>query len=130
MDRETPLLLPPDLRDWVPADHLVHFVIDASGELDVRTARVNEQGSGSEQYPPAMMLGLLIYSYATGVFGSRRIEQTTFENVALEWILETPAYNPPAVSHPRSSAQSGLKPSAGQSRGRRSPPDQENGHLR
>ncbi len=33
VDRETPMLLPPDLRDWVPADHLVHFVIDASGEL-------------------------------------------------------------------------------------------------
>jgi transposase len=83
VDRETPMLLPPDLRDWVPADHLVHFVIDALGELDVRMARVNEQGSGSEQYPPAMMLGLLIYSYATGVFGSRRIEQTTYENVAV-----------------------------------------------
>jgi transposase len=83
VDRETPMLLPPDLRDWVPADHLVHFMIDAVGELDVRTARVNEQGSGSEQYPPTIMLGLLIYSYATGVFGSRRIEQTTYENVAL-----------------------------------------------
>ena len=46
-DRETPPPLPPDLRDWVPADHLVHFVIDAIGELDVRMARVNEQGSGS-----------------------------------------------------------------------------------
>ena len=83
VDRETPMLLPPDLRDWVPADHLVHFVIDAIGELDVRMARVNEQGSGSEQYPPAMMLGLLIYSDATGVFGSRRIEPTTYENVAV-----------------------------------------------
>ena len=83
VDRETPMLLPPDLRDWVPAGHLVHFVIDAIGELDVRMARVNEQGSGSEQYPPAMMLGLLIYSDATGVFGSRRIEQTTYENVAV-----------------------------------------------
>jgi hypothetical protein len=51
VDRETPMLLPPDLRDRVPTDHLVHFVIDASGELDVRMARVNEQGSGSEQYP-------------------------------------------------------------------------------
>jgi hypothetical protein len=50
----------------VPADSLVHFVIDAIGELDVRMARVNEQGRGSEQYPPAMRLGLLIYSYATG----------------------------------------------------------------
>jgi len=90
VDIETPMLLPPDLRDWVPADHLVHLVIDAIGELDVRMARVNEQGSGSEQYPPAMMLRLLIYSYATGVFGSRRIEQTTYEN---ESVTVAPASN-------------------------------------
>jgi len=76
-------LLPPDLRDWVPADHLVHFVIDAVEQLDVRTARVNERGTGSEQYPPGMLLGLLIYSYATGVFSSRQIERATHENVAV-----------------------------------------------
>lgn len=75
------MLLPPDLREWVPADHLVHFIMEAVEQLDVRTARVNERGSGSAQYPPAMMLGLLIYSYATGVFGSRRIEHTTFDSV-------------------------------------------------
>ena len=57
VDRETPMLLPPDLRDWVPADHLVHFVIDAIGEPDVRMPRVNEQGSGSEQYPPGTVRG-------------------------------------------------------------------------
>lgn len=81
VDRETPMLLPPDLREWVPADHLVHFMMAAVEQLDLRAARVNERGSGSEQYPPAMMLGLLIYSYATGVFGSRRIEHTTFDSV-------------------------------------------------
>jgi transposase len=81
VDRETPMLLPPDLREWVPVDHLVHFMMDAVEQLDLRTARVNERGSGSEQYPPAMMLCLLIYSYATGVFGSRRIEHTTFDSV-------------------------------------------------
>ena len=42
---------------------------------------VNERGTGSEQYPPRMLLSLLIYSYATGVFGSRRIEQSTYESV-------------------------------------------------
>lgn len=83
VDRETAMLLPPDLRDWVPSNHLVHLIIDAVGELDLRQARVNERGSGSEPYPPSMMLALLIYSYATGVFGSRRIEQTTHENVAV-----------------------------------------------
>ena len=65
VDRETPMLLPPDLRDWVPADHLGHFVIDAIGELDVRMARVNEPGSGSEQYPPASNGGRLNSSWSS-----------------------------------------------------------------
>jgi len=81
LDRDTPLLLPPNLRDWVPADHLVHFILDAVAALDLRQAKVNERGTGSEQYPPTMMLALLIYSYATGTFGSRRIEQSTYDSV-------------------------------------------------
>jgi len=83
IDHDTPLLLPPDLRDWVPADHLVHFIMDAVGLLDLSTARVNHSGSGSEQYPPSLMLGLLIYSYATGTFSSRKIEKNTHEQVAV-----------------------------------------------
>lgn len=83
VERETPLVLPPDLREWVPADHRVPFVIDAVEQLDVGTARVNERGSGCEQYPPAMMLARLVYSDATGVFSSRRIEQSSFDNVAV-----------------------------------------------
>jgi transposase len=86
VDRDTPLLLPPDLRDWVPADHLAHFVIDAVEALDLREVRVNTRGTGSEQYPPTMLLSLLVYSYATGTFGSRRIEQTTYDNVAVRLI--------------------------------------------
>lgn len=82
IDHDTPLLLPPDLRAWVPADHLVHFLMDAVGELDLRGAKVNERGTGDAQYPPCLMLGLLIYSYATGVFSSRQIERSTYENVA------------------------------------------------
>ncbi len=81
IDRDTPLLLPPNLRDWVPADHLVHFILDAVEALDLRQVRVNIRGTGSEQYPPHMLLGLLLYSYATGTFGSRRIEQSTYDSV-------------------------------------------------
>lgn len=81
IDRDTPLLLPPNLRDWVPADHLDHFIMDAVAALDLRQVKVNERGTGSEQYPPTMMLALLIYSYATGTFGSRRIEQSTYDSV-------------------------------------------------
>jgi transposase len=81
IDRDTPLLLPPNLRDWVPADHLVHFILDAVDALDLRQVKVNTRGTGSEQYPPHMLLGLLIYSYATGTFGSRRIEQSTYDSI-------------------------------------------------
>jgi transposase len=81
IDRDTPLLLPPNLRDWVPADHLVHFILDAVDALDLRQIKVNLRGTGSEQYPPPMLLGLLIYSYATGTFSSRRIEQSTYDSV-------------------------------------------------
>lgn len=83
VDHDTPLLLPPNLREWVPQGHLVHFIMDAVGELDVRPARVNERGSGDAQYPPAMMLGLLIYSYASGLFSSRQIERASHDSVAV-----------------------------------------------
>ena len=86
IDRDTPLLLPPNLRDWVPADHLAHFVVDAVEALDLRRVKVNVRGTGDEQYPPAMMLSLLIYSYAKGTFGSRRIEQSTYDDVAVRLI--------------------------------------------
>jgi transposase len=86
IDHDTPLLLPPDLRDWVPENHLVHFVMDAVGLLDLGQARINNRGTGDAQYPPAMMLGLLIYSYATGTFSSRKIERLTHENVAVRYL--------------------------------------------
>ena len=77
INRETPLLLAPNLRDWVPANHLCLFILDAVEELDLRQVKINERGRGSEPYPPRRLLSLLIYSYATGVFGSRRIEQSS-----------------------------------------------------
>ena len=55
VDRNTPLLLPPDLRDWVPADHLAHFVIDAVEAIDLREVRVNTRGTGDARYPPMML---------------------------------------------------------------------------
>ena len=86
IDYDTPLLLPPNLREWVPAGHLAHFILDAVEGLDLRQVRVNERGTGSEQYPPRMLLALLLYCYATGVFSSRRIEQATFDSVPVRMI--------------------------------------------
>ena len=86
IDHDSPMLLPPDLRDWVTSDHMVHFVMDAVKALDLSLARTNTRGTGHAQYPPAMMLGLLIYCYATGTFSSRRIETLTYENVAVRFL--------------------------------------------
>ncbi len=86
IDHDTPMLLPPDLRGWVPKDHLVHFIMDAVALLDLSKARLNERGTGNAQYPPGMMLGLIIYCYATGTFASRRIEKLSHENVAVRYL--------------------------------------------
>ena len=75
VDRNTPMLLPPDLRDWIPEDDMVHFVIEAVEGMHLRNLRVNRHGSWSEQYPPKMMLTILIYCYVNRIFSSRRIER-------------------------------------------------------
>jgi transposase len=80
------MLLPPDVRDWVPDNHLAHFVIEAVEGMNLRGVKVNHRGTGSEQYPAGMMLSLLIYCYAAGIFSSRLIELATFENVAVRFI--------------------------------------------
>ena len=71
IDRDTPMLLPPDLRDWIPGNHIVHFILDAVQSLPLEVYDLNWRGSGSRQYPPGMMLALLIYCYVTGRFPSR-----------------------------------------------------------
>ncbi len=86
VDYDTPLLLPPNLREWVPAGHLAHFILDVVEDMDLRQVRVNERGTGSEQYPPRMLLALLLDCYATGVFSSRRIEQATWDSVPVRLI--------------------------------------------
>ena len=86
VDRQTPMLLPPDLREWVADNELVHLILEAVELCDLHAARLNVRGSGSEQYPPTMMLALLIYAYATGLFSSRRIERATYESVAVRYL--------------------------------------------
>jgi transposase len=80
------MLLPPDLRDWVPEDDLVHFVIEAVERLALESFRVNHRGTGDKQFPPHMMLALLIYSYANGLFSSRKIERATHRDVAIRYL--------------------------------------------
>jgi transposase len=86
VDRNTPMLLPPDLRDWVGEDDLVHFVIEAVERLPLGVFQVNHRGSGDQQFPPHMMLALLIYCYANRVFSSRKIERATYRDVCVRYL--------------------------------------------
>ena len=86
IDRDTPMMFPPDLREWLPEDSMVHFIIDAVEMLDLQSFSINHRGSGSAQYPPSMMLSLLIYCYATGRFSSREIELATHHDIAVRFI--------------------------------------------
>src|SRR6201981_371382 len=86
IDRQTPMLLPVDLRDWVAENDLARLILEVVEQCDIRSAWTNERGSGSAQYPPGMMLSLLIYAYARGVFSSRRIEQLSYENLSVRYL--------------------------------------------
>jgi len=86
INRNIPLLLPVDLREWVPEDDMVHFVIEAVSNLPRLRFEANWRGTGSAQYPPRMLLSLLIYCYANGVFSSRRIEAATYRDVAVRYL--------------------------------------------
>lgn len=80
------MLLPPSLQDWLPEGHLAHFVVDTVSLLPLHGFRVNMRGTGSAQFPPSMMLSLLIYNYAVGRMSSRQIEKATYEDVASRYI--------------------------------------------
>lgn len=86
IDRQTPMFLPCDLREWLPDDHIVHLILEAVEQIPTAHFHVNQRGTGSEQYPPSMMLALLIYAYATGRFGSRTIEAATYSDVAVRYL--------------------------------------------
>jgi transposase len=92
IDRETPMLLPVNMQDWLPENDLSRFIVDACEQLDTSAFKVNSKGTGSEQMPPTMMLALLIYSYATGTFGSRRIERNTYTDIATIYICGAKAH--------------------------------------
>ena len=79
-------LLPRDLREWVPADDLAHFVLEAVDRVPMQLFQVNERGTGSAQYHPRTMLALLIYCYANGLFGSRRIERAPYRDVGVRYV--------------------------------------------
>ena len=78
------LLLPPDVREWLPEGHLAHHVSDLVDGLDLTAFYAPYEGDGRRNapYDPRMMVKVLLYAYATGVFSSRGIAQALEEDVA------------------------------------------------
>jgi transposase len=85
-DRDQPFLLPPDLKDWLPEDDLAHFIVAAAERVRLGAFRTNRQAGGKPQYHPRLMLALLVYCYANGVFSSRRIERATYRDIGARFI--------------------------------------------
>jgi len=85
-DRLTGFLMPPSVDEWLPERHLARFVVDVVDGLDLTAMRKSYRGSGSASYHPAVLVGLLVYGYATGVFSSRKLERATYDSVAFRFI--------------------------------------------
>jgi transposase len=83
-DRDQAFLLPPDLRDWLSADHLAWFVLDVVDQLDLGPflAAYRADGHGRAAYDPKMLLGVLLYAYCTGIRSSRQIDRRCHEDIA------------------------------------------------
>lgn len=82
------LLLPHSLQEWLPQGHLAHYINDTIDTLDLSAFFKRYQGGGSRNQPfhPAMMVKVLVYGYATGVFSSRKIAKKLHEDVAFRML--------------------------------------------
>jgi transposase len=83
-ERDQPFLLPPDLRDWLPQDHLAWFILDVVDQVDLAPFYLahRDDGHGHPAYDPKTLLGVLLYAYCIGVRSSRQIEQRCREDIA------------------------------------------------
>jgi transposase len=83
------LLFPPSLHDWLPEGHLARFLVDVVSALDLSAIYASyddKDGRGGSAYSPEMMLRVVLYAYATGVYSSRKIESRTYEDVAFRYL--------------------------------------------
>lgn len=86
VDRDTDFLMPPSVDEWLPERHLARFVVEVIAGLDLRAMTGAYRGSGEAPYHPRVLLGLIVYGYATGVFSSRKLERATYDSVAFRYI--------------------------------------------
>ncbi|MBK1705995.1 hypothetical protein CKO40_15870 [Halochromatium glycolicum] len=101
VDRETPDWFPASVQEYLPEDHLARFVVEIVDQLDLSALVSAYAGPGSRPYHPAMLVALLFYGYATGVFSSRKLAQATYDLIALRYIC--------ANTHPDHRAIAGFR---------------------
>jgi transposase len=99
VDRATGFLLPPSVDEWLPERHLARFVVEVIEGLDLRAMTGSYRGSGEASYHPSVLLGLLIYGYATGVFSSRKLELATYDCVAFRFIAANQHPDHDTIAH-------------------------------
>src|SRR5688572_10168612 len=90
VDRDTGFLLPPSVDEWLPETHLARFVVEVIEGLDLSRRTKSYRGSGSASYHPSVLLGILVYGYATGVFSSRQLERVIYDSVAFRFLAANP----------------------------------------
>ena len=86
VDRDTGFLMPGSVDEWLPERHLARFVVEVIASLDLRAMLGSYRGSGEASYHPAVLLGILVYGYATGIFSSRKLERATNDSVAFRFV--------------------------------------------
>ncbi|MER9607039.1 transposase, partial [Mesorhizobium sp. M0243] len=94
VDRQTGFLLPPSVDEWLPERHLARFVVEVIEQLDLSAMVKAYRGSGSASYHPSVLLGLLVYGYATGVFSSRKLECQCRSNFPQKCRSKIPQFRP------------------------------------
>jgi transposase len=99
VDRETAYLLPPSVDEWLPQEHLARFVVEVIDQMDLSELVGQYAGRGSDAYHPAMLLGLLVYGYATGVHSSRKIERACHDSVAFRFIAANKQPDHDSIAH-------------------------------
>jgi transposase len=86
-DRDTSMLLPPNLQDWLPKNHLARFIVEVVEQMDLSQIEDSYSGQGGNHpFAPKMLVALLLYGYATGIFSSRKLEQACLDSVAFRYI--------------------------------------------
>ncbi|MGH2445442.1 MAG: transposase [Candidatus Limnocylindria bacterium] len=111
VERDQQYLMPVSLRDWLPADDLAWFVLDAVAELDLSSiyARYRADGWGAPAFEPAMMSALLLYAYASGERSSRRIEARCRRDIAYRIITANQTPDHATIARFRSEHEAAIR---------------------